>query len=160
MYCQHCGKEVSKGDRYCPWCDAPLDGGGSDAARNPSRKSSARQAAPADKRGITISLPAALALGVVVVGALLFSVLRHSPSPGAAAPAAVENQWSPQVVAVAKKFICPCGTCTDNLVMCDCTNRGGAFEAKTFIGQELAAGKTPERVVTAMTRKYKLKPIE
>ncbi len=155
MHCEHCGKEVSAKDTRCPWCDAPVTGEKTEAPKRGSEK-----ATQGVKQGITVSIPVALTVGVIIVAALTFLILRNSHSPRAMANAPQGNQWSPQVVSVAKQFTCPCGTCNDNLLICNCDDPGGAFEAKTFIRSGFQEGKTPEQMVQAVAMKYNLTPIK
>lgn len=155
MHCEHCGNEVSLNDTLCPWCDAPLT-----EKKSENRQEARGKAAPPPKQGITVSIPVALTVGVIVVAALTFLILRNTGSPKAMSETVMNNQWSPQVVSVAKQFTCPCGTCTDNLLICNCDDPGGAFEAKTFIQKGVQAGKTPDQMVQAVALKYHLTPIK
>ena len=59
------------------------------------------------------------------------------------------------VPAIYSQFICPCGTCRDDLNVCTCTHPHGATEVKLFIDQQVSQGtNTVQEVIDMVNQKY------
>lgn len=59
-----------------------------------------------------------------------------------------------EVTAVAERFVCPCGRCSDRLADCACEHSGGAGEVKEFIRDQLSAGATVSDVTALVARRF------
>jgi hypothetical protein len=98
-------------------------------------------------------LMVALIAGGVLLGAVAVHLLsrRESPAPahshfdGRLRGAALAAQY-PAVYQVAAEFICPCGTCTDGLEVCDCEMVKGATEVRTKIYELLQVHEAPHAI--------------
>jgi len=113
-----------------------------------------------NRSGIRIPTSVAVIIGIIVVG-LIFVLIQHHPNTTRGEQAApLANQWSQQVLTVARQFNCPCGNCDDNMAVCDCTDPHGAVEAKNFIRNGLQEGKTTDQMVMAVALKYNISPVQ
>jgi hypothetical protein len=59
----------------------------------------------------------------------------------------------PAVYEVAANFICPCGSCTDGLEVCDCEMERGASEVRMFIYRLLQVHQ-PAHAIEIVAEKY------
>jgi hypothetical protein len=102
----------------------------------------------------------ALVAGGVLLGAVAVQWLTpkepapHATQAAQAAPAhydgtlrgeALAAQY-PKVYQAASEFICPCGTCTDGLEVCDCVMPKGAAEVRTKIYELLQVHEVPHAI--------------
>jgi cytochrome c-type biogenesis protein CcmH/NrfF len=108
-------------------------------------------------------LLAAVLVGGVLLGAIVMYVSRDESQPALASAAAAFDPKLhgpalatafPEVYQVASEFICPCGTCTDGLEVCDCEMVKGASEVRQFIYDNLNAGHRPPHVTQMVEAKY------
>ncbi len=108
---------------------------------------------PQENKGPRPRWPLLLALvaGGVLLGALAMQLLQQKePSPptthahfdGTLRGEALAAQY-PAVYQVASEFICPCGTCTDGLEVCDCAMAKGSTEVRTKIHDLLQLHHAP-----------------
>ena len=92
----------------------------------------------------------ALVAGGVLLGAFAVQWLdrkepaahNHAHFDGTLRGEALAAQY-PAVYQVAAEFICPCGTCTDGLEVCDCGMVKGSTEVRTKIHELLQVHHAP-----------------
>lgn len=108
-------------------------------------------------------LLAAVLIGGVLLGAIVMYVSKDEGEPAFASGQSVFDPRMhghelaaafPDVHDVAAAFICPCGTCTDGLEVCDCEMVKGASEVRQFIHENLSAGHHPPHVIEMVDAKY------
>ena len=136
MKCQACGHVVQRRAQFCPHCGQPVV----PRTRGQSREF-ARPRWP---------LLLAMVAGGVLLGAVAVQLLNQRESPaddhvhfdGTLHGATLASQY-PQVYQVAAEFICPCGTCTDGLEVCDCGMTRGSTEVRTKIYELLRVHHVP-----------------
>jgi hypothetical protein len=156
-FCPQCGTKLPEAARFCPECGASISGG---AGPGGGGAHHAAPAAPAPMGVMTV-------LGIVGLVAVVFWVFLQigrshqtpeTPSTPLAAPAAnrMPPPADPRVYEIASKFYCKCGTCDglDRVSECGCDHPRGATEILSFIGSELAAGKSETSVIQAVTTRY------
>jgi hypothetical protein len=164
--CSKCGSIIEPGARFCSQCGTKVTGNSAAAVKpakpvyrgrysggkaNKSRKSSGA--------GINSFVGYAI-LAIFVIGITWFIAWSFSSSsrprrvnqPVAQSPAA--GAWSDEVQAISANFICPCGTCSDRLDVCDCDEPGGAVEVKAYIKSLLEQGLTKFEVVAQVEERY------
>ena len=73
-----------------------------------------------------------------------------TPPSGTFAPT---ESLSPETLAAIQTFMCPCG-CGNLLEECECTQPGGATEARAQVQQLLDEGKTIEEITDVMVNTY------
>ncbi|HKJ69135.1 MAG TPA: zinc-ribbon domain-containing protein [bacterium] len=153
MYCIECGAALKSNAKFCSKCGNPVGG----SKKSKSKQQSAGKAKSSGNR-VRVPMPVLLIGGAIIVllGAVL--LLRNPQGGGSPAMSPQNQQLQSKMFAVAEQFPCPCGECNDNLAVCDCTAPNGAQEAKQFISQGLADGKTVEQMVTAVQLKYQVSP--
>lgn len=141
MKCQNCRTTVTKKSKFCPNC---------------GQRITPRVSAASPAKG---SFPLVYAVGFIGVGILLgYAVFKFGSSSGSAQPGPAVRPDAPihsaAVLAIAREFMCPCGTCTDPLDVCDCDHNHGALEVKTFIARQLQAGHEKPHIVEMVQAKY------
>lgn len=143
MYCPNCRHKVTRRSKFCPNCGEDLI---------TARQAVARPAPV--QRGV----PLPVAFGLLVVGILLgFLYFQYAgPSTRSTPPAigSLPGIQSAAVLDIAKEFMCPCGSCSDALDVCDCTHKNGAVEIKTFIARKLAEGHLKPHIVEMVQQTY------
>lgn len=98
----------------------------------------------------------------ILFGAGVVYITRGKTPPTAAAMSSFDPKMRgaqlaaafPEVYQVAAEFICPCGTCTDGLEVCDCEMPKGASEVRQFIFDHLNGGHRPPHVVEMVSARY------
>ncbi len=139
MKCQACGHTVQRRAQFCQHCGKPA------LLRTRSHENEAvRPRWP---------LLAALVAGGVLLGAAAVQWLGPEESPaqfqnhfdGSLRGEALAAQY-PAIYQVASEFICPCGTCTDGLEVCDCEMAKGSSEVRTKIYELLQAHEVPHAI--------------
>lgn len=102
--------------------------------------------------GVLAAVVAAVA--VALLAGREGTVAPRRTVPDAEVIAAAE-QADPRIVAVERRFICPCGRCGGmELVECQCDSPGGALEAKGAIVTLLSQGHDVETVVGLVARDF------
>jgi hypothetical protein len=104
-----------------------------------------------------------LFVALVTVGVLLGAVMvyfivgKNTPAEVSAFDGRLRGaelaQKFPAVYEVASQFICPCGTCTDGLEVCDCGMPRGSTEVRTKIYELLRQHHVPH-VVEIIAAEY------
>lgn len=61
-------------------------------------------------------------------------------------------QRYPGVYQVASQFICPCGSCTDGLEVCDCDMTNGSFQVRAEIFNLLQTHEPPHAIELIASR--------
>lgn len=146
MKCQSCGHTVTRRAQFCAHCGAGV-----------VMRVNEQKAAPEKPRW---PIYAALILGGLVAGALMvYFIIQPKNAPtgrthfdGTLHGAALAQQY-PDVYEVASQFICPCGTCTDGLEVCDCGMPKGSTEVRTLIYQLLQQHHVPH-VIELIDKQY------
>lgn len=138
MKCQSCGHTVLRRAQFCAHC----------GARVVPRVHEQKTAPEKPRWPIYIALVA----GGILLGALVVNFLTNKEAPatadghthfdGTLRGAALAQQY-PAVYEVASQFICPCGTCTDGLEVCDCGMTRGSTEVRTLIYELLQQHHVP-----------------
>jgi len=141
MKCLACGHVVQRSSKFCKHCGKAV------APRVRS--------APPPAASPRWPLFLALIAGGVLVGAVVMRLMQPAAPPepahahnhfeGTLRGAALAAQY-PQVYQVASAFICPCGTCTDGLEVCDCEMVKGAAEVRTKIFELLQVHEVPHAI--------------
>jgi len=172
IYCNHCGKELKPDSKYCIYCGSKvkkisnINSGKSQPNINnknyyKKKGISGRNNIP-EKSNIwkttAIVLMAIIFLGSGVLGVrYLSSTSRPSvpgPPPNVNMVSAPDNFWTAEVMEIAAKFNCPCGSCNDRLDNCTCSQSGGAVEAKTYIKTLLQEGLSTDDVMNKVEQRY------
>lgn len=146
MKCQSCGHTVLRRAQYCAHCGAPIVPRVNEQKHAPAKPTWPLYAA---------LLIAGIALGAVVVYFVLNKEeppAEHTHFDGTLRGAALAQQY-PAVYEVASQFICPCGTCTDGLEVCDCGMPKGSTEVRTLIYELLQQHHVPH-VVDLIDKQY------
>jgi hypothetical protein len=145
MKCHECGRHITPRSKFCPYCGKPV-------SPRRSHKTNARTAKPNWPLYVTLVI-AGVAIGVLA--------LRWLQKPDSTAASQFDPtlrgeqlaQLYPAVYEVASQFICPCGSCTDGLEVCDCEMARGASEVRLFIYQLLQVHHPPH-VIEMVAEKY------
>ncbi|MDZ7292617.1 MAG: zinc ribbon domain-containing protein [candidate division KSB1 bacterium] len=147
MKCSECGRHITPRSKFCPYCGKPVA-----PRRNKVKTQAARPRWP-----LYISLVSlGIALGIIAIHLLQKQKMS--------ADAAVVNfdptlrgeelaRLYPAVYEVASHFICPCGTCSDGLEVCDCNMPRGAAEVRMLIYQLLQVHE-PEHAIDLIAAQY------
>ena len=140
MKCQACGHVVQRRAQFCHHCGKPII---------------MRTRAPENKAA---SPRWPLVIGLVAGGVLLGAVAVQWLTPKETATQVTHNHFDgtlrgealaaryPNVYQVASEFICPCGTCTDGLEVCDCVMPKGSSEVRTKIHDLLQVHEVPHAI--------------
>lgn len=142
MKCQKCRRTVTRKSKFCAHCGAPVT----------PRASSGHVT---QRKTIPISYALGLAGLGILVGFLVFRVSSDSQLP--ASPAGFSNAaavGTPEVLDIAREFMCPCGTCSDPLDSCDCDHKNGAHEVRGFILEQLQAGHKKPHIMEMVRDRY------
>lgn len=147
MKCSNCGRHASPRAKYCESCGHPL---------------TPRHSAPTEEPGRTNwTLLAAVLLAGILLGAGVIYLSRDKTQSVAAMsrfdPKLRGTQLAaafPEVYQVAAEFICPCGTCSDGLEVCDCEMPKGASEVRQLIFDNLSDGHRPPHVIEMVAARY------
>ena len=156
--CPICGAENSTNDQYCMACGAEL------RRRHVKRPKHQSHQSKQNKRNSNYGMrrfkwtPATVS-AVILVGVLGFVGLIElvKEKPPAPPPPFVETKTNDakleaNVLNVASKFICSCGTCGEKpLDTCSCDK---AAEERQFIRNYLQAGQSPDQVIAAVMKTY------
>ncbi|MGH7497129.1 MAG: hypothetical protein ACREOO_32665 [bacterium] len=139
MKCQACGHAVQRRAQFCHYCGKPV------APRIRNQES-------------TVTRPRwplliAVIAGGMFLGAVAMQWMRppepsshaHSHFDGTLRGEALAAQY-PAVYRVAAEFICPCGTCTDGLEVCDCEMARGSSEVRAKIYDLLQVHEVPHTI--------------
>jgi hypothetical protein len=148
MKCANCGRHANRQAKYCESCGHPL---------------TLRRSAPAE----TSNQPRwALYSAILISGILLGAVVMYFSQDKTVSVAATDSAFDPrlrgaqlqaafpEVYQVAAQFICPCGTCTDGLEVCDCEMVKGASEVRQFIFDNFSAGHRAPHIIEMVEAKY------
>lgn len=146
MKCSSCGHRVTRRAKFCDACGALII---------PRAKTATPT--PADSR--TWFFGALLLAAGLAAGALLMYLANRPSSAGhthngfdsSLRGEALAAQY-PQVYEVAAQFICPCGSCTDGLEVCDCDMKNGSFQVRNEIYQLLQVHEVPHVVALIAER--------
>lgn len=146
MKCQSCGHTVLRRAQFCASCGTPIV----------PRVNEQRHAAEKSSWPLYAAL---LAAGVLLGAFVVYFVLNkkepqveHTHFDGTLRGAALAQQY-PAVYEVAAQFICPCGTCTDGLEVCDCGMPKGSTEVRTLIFELLQQHHVPH-VIDLIEKQY------
>jgi len=148
--CENCGRRISHRSRFCEFCGHPLT----------PKKTAPRAEKNSDTNWFLLT---AVLIGGVLLGAVVMYVSKDDEAPIAAGHVGVFDPKLrgaelaaafPDVYQVASEFICPCGSCTDGLEVCDCEMVKGASEVRQFIYDNLSAGHHPPHVIQMVETKY------
>lgn len=139
MKCQACGHVVQRRAQFCPHCGKPV-----------VPRARAQQHEAARPRW---PLLLALVAGGALLGAVAVHIMSSRESPahthshfdGRLRSEALAAQY-PKVYQVAAEFICPCGTCSDGLEVCDCEMAKGSTEVRTKIYELLQVHEVPHAI--------------
>lgn len=147
MKCSSCGHRVTRHAKFCAACGALII---------PRSKTAAP--APAGSRSWFFGA-LLLAAGIATGAVLMYSAIHtssashsHNGFDSSLRGTALAAQY-PQVYEVAAHFICPCGSCTDGLELCDCDMKNGSFQVRHEIYQLLQAHEVPH-VVALIAERY------
>lgn len=147
MKCQKCHSTVTRKSKFCPNCGTPV-----------TPRTSQKRSQPQSK------MPLGYALALVGLGILAgISILKLSETPtNQSLPRSFDAQSSlagqgGAVMDIAREFMCPCGTCTDPLDVCDCDHKGGAQEVKGFIAQKLREGHKKPHIMEMVQTEFAAK---
>lgn len=162
VYCTECGFENSGRSKYCTECGEELirisaktqDTGMSRKAAKRKRKSRVEPIAPTAKKS-SFTLYLAL-FTVAVVGILIVVAMNRKSTPlpqiAASELSLTDSFLEAQILTVATKFRCSCGTCGGTpLEDCSCET---AVAERQFIRDKLKAGLEVEKVIAAVNRAY------
>lgn len=138
MKCLSCGHHVTKRAKFCDACGAPI------VPRVSIRAESAKK---------SWHMMAALVLLGIVAGAGIVYFLtkpqesahNHASFDPSLRGEALAQRY-PDVYQVASQFICPCGSCTDGLEVCDCDMTNGSFQVRAEIFNLLQTHEPPHAI--------------
>jgi ribosomal protein L40E len=156
--CFSCGKENPFHSKSCAHCGINLrhhpPGSGGTHSQSRRKMKYGRKADPLFRwHPATIGL---VLLGGALAITLGLQLIRNSQLPPAQSPVVETKSADPKleanVIAVAGKFICSCGSCGDKpLDICAC---GRAVEERQFIRSSLQAGQSIAQVIAALNNAY------
>lgn len=145
MKCLSCGHHVIKRAKYCDACGAPI------VPRVSVREESARKS--------WHLMAVILTIGIVVGAGSVYLLTKpqeaahnHADFDPSLRGAALAQRY-PGVYEVASQFICPCGSCTDGLEVCDCDMIKGSFQVRAEIFSLLQTHEPPH-VIELITARY------
>ncbi len=175
-YCSHCGTALPRKKRekvFCVECGAPNETSArfcrecgtelvrpTRAAKNRINTASKNRSGPASarsakKNSFALNLGVGVAIALLLLGVYgLQNRSNHRPSTPSSPPAAVAQNpiIEAQVIEVASRFRCSCGTCGGTpLDECSCET---AIEEKNFIRQKLLEGHKIPHIVTLVNETY------
>lgn len=145
MKCLSCGHHVIKRAKYCDACGAPI------VPRVSVREESTRKS--------WHLMAVILTIGIVVGAGSVYLLTKpqeaahnHADFDPSLRGAALAQRY-PGVYEVASQFICPCGSCTDGLEVCDCDMIKGSFQVRAEIFSLLQTHEPPH-VIELITARY------
>lgn len=152
MFCTSCGNQLKKNAKFCSACGAAVSG-----KAQPQKNHKKKSQHSANTKAVKVPMPLLVAGGILILflGFLIFNKSGNKVAQQQVAPAnGISQSMQSKVFAVAEGLNCPCGQCNDSLTVCDCTNAGGAMEAKEFILKGLEKGKTVDQMKQAVAVRY------
>lgn len=146
MKCQNCNHTVTKKSKFCPNCGEKIV---FRSSQNPSQSGT--------------KIPFVYVIGLVLLGGIIgfgiFKLNSNSTSVNTQTRDVSNFQnlaaiQSAAVLDIAKEFMCPCGDCNDPLDVCNCDDKNGAIEVKSFIAQKLQEGHQKPHIMEMVQAKY------
>lgn len=138
MKCLSCGHHVVKRAKFCDACGAPI------VPRVRTREETPKK--PWHFMAVLVALGIAVgAAGVYVLTKPQETPHNHSGFDPTLRGEALAAQY-PKVYQVAAQFICPCGTCTDGLEVCDCGMINGSSQVRAEIYDLLQTHEPPHAI--------------
>ncbi|MFQ6116163.1 MAG: zinc-ribbon domain-containing protein [bacterium] len=143
MKCQNCHHTVTRKSKFCPNCGTPIA----------ARKSRPQQS----KTQLPLGYALVLVMLGILIGFLIFKYTSNSGTDFSQTTTGIQGSQAIQSAAVldiAQEFMCPCGSCSDPLDVCNCDHKNGALEVKSFIAQKLREGHKKPHIVEMVQEKY------
>ena len=142
MKCLNCHHTIARKSKFCPHCGTAV----------------VHHTSPRHEQAQKPKLPTYYWIALLALGALLgimaVMIVQNQNTVIEPASNLLEPVQDSKVLEVAREFMCPCGSCSDELETCGCDHKNGALEVKAFISEQLQNGHLKPHIIEMVQTQF------